>query len=497
MKKNLLLIVIFCTNIGLVNAQVKISAAGNQPDASAMLDIESSSKGVLIPRLSTIQMNTVSNAARGLLIFNTTDSVFYMHLDSGWTRIATGINVWNSNGNNIYNRNSGNIGIGTNSPADKFHMVGNARFDGNIYLPNSTPTTGVIYKDGIPFLHNAGLVAQQNVYLGTGAGSFNTFAKKNVAIGSYALANSDGADNIAIGFNAAKNLTGGETYVESLKNLFVGYLCGENATGGINNVALGNEAGYNFQAGSVGNVVIGAAAGRNMTTGIGNVLVGNNVQTTTGYFNTGIGGNSGLAMAGGSYNSWLGNDALKSNKNGLYNLAMGAQAAIYDTAGSYNVYLGSFTATNTQGFNNVFIGAFAGSGDTGQLGYRLIINNNPTKLHLINGDFFNYKVGIKKELSQLAYTLDIGGEIRVGSLPAAPVGANGVIYYNDTESKLKTYENGTWKNAVYDNTMKLKASDPTITDVPESTFHVWKNTSSGNIYLWVNDGGVLKKVQLQ
>jgi trimeric autotransporter adhesin len=478
-------------------AQVKIGGDLGSPHASAVLELESNNKGLLLPRLTTAQMQGITNAAKGLLVFNTTDSVFYMRLDTGWARLATGTNVWAVSGNHAYNSNSGNLGIGTNDPVSKLHLVGNMQVDGNINMPNSTPTTGVIYKEGIPFLHNAGLVVQQNVYLGTGAGSFNTLAKKNVAIGSYALANSDGADNIAIGFRAAYALVGGSSYTESLKNLFVGYLCGENATGGINNVALGNEAGYNLQAGSAGNVLVGSTAGRNLTTGVGNVLVGNNVQTVTGYFNTGLGANSGIAMAGGFYNTWAGNDALKSNKNGLYNLALGSQAAAADTNGSYNVYLGAFAGNNTQGSNNVFIGPFAGSGDAGAVGYRLIINNNATQLHLINGDFFSYKVGIKKTLADLAYTLDVGGELRIGSLPSAPVGANGLMYYNSTDQKMKTYENGTWKNTVYDNTLKTKAGDPTAADLPEGAFHVWKNTTSGNVYLWVNDGGVMKKVQLQ
>jgi len=480
-----------------LTAQVKISNTPGTPHPSAVLEIESDNQGLLLPRLTTEQMQAISNPAKGLLVFNTTDSVFFMRLDSGWTRIATGSNVWLQNGNSAYSGNSGNLGIGTSNPSSKLHLVGNMQLDGNINMPNSTPGVGVIYKEGIPFLHNAGLVVQQNVYLGTGAGSFNVLAKKNVAIGSYALANSDGADNIAIGFRAAYALVGGETYTESLKNLFVGYLCGENATGGINNVALGNESGYNLQAGSAGNVLVGSTAGRNITTGVGNVLVGNNVQTVTGYFNTGLGANSGIAMAGGYYNSWMGNDALKSNKNGLYNVAIGSQAAAADTNGSYNVYVGAFAGNNTQGSNNVFIGPFAGSGDSGPVGYRLIINNNATKLHLINGDFFSYKVGIKKQLSELAYTLDVGGEVRIGSLASAPAGANGVMYYNSTDNKMKTYEDGVWKNTVYDNMLKVKAGDPTTADMPNGSFHVWKNSSTGNVYLWVNDGGVMKKVQLQ
>lgn len=492
----LLAIPLLCLQIA-ANAQVKVSTGNSNPDPSAMLDIESNSKGLLVPRMNTAQMNAISSPAMGLLLFNLSDTSFYMYNGNAWTKIPTGFSPWGTTGNNVYNANTGNIGIGTNNPGSKLHLNGDLKLDGNINLPNSTPTTGVIYKEGLPFLHNAGLVAQQNVYLGTNAGTFNTAAKKNVAVGSEALANSDGADNTAIGYRAGYSLVGGSSYTESYKNIFLGYLCGENATGGINNVSIGNEAGYNLKAGSNGNIVIGSDAGKNITTGSGNCLIGNNVQSGTGSLNTGIGGNSGSSFTTGSYNTWMGGDALKSNKTGAYNTALGASAGREDSTGNFNVYIGAFAGTYTQGYNNLFIGPFAGVSDTGVVANSLIINNGYGLTHLINGDFGSKKVGINKTLASLAYTLDVGGEIRIGTAASAPAGANGVMYYNGSENKLKAFENGEWKNAIFDNRLKTKAGDPNTTDQPNSTFDVWKNTSTGNVYLWVNDGGVMKKVQLQ
>jgi Pectate lyase superfamily protein len=39
-------------------------------------------------------------------------------------------------------------------------------------------------------------------------------------------------------------------------------------------------------------------------------------------------------------------------------------------------------------------------------------------------------------------------------------------------------------------------SDPTTTDIPSGKFMVWKNTGSGVVKLWYNDGGVMKSVAL-
>jgi hypothetical protein len=46
------------------------------PTASALLDVSSTTKGVLIPRMTTTQRNAISSPAIGLQIYNTDDSVF-------------------------------------------------------------------------------------------------------------------------------------------------------------------------------------------------------------------------------------------------------------------------------------------------------------------------------------------------------------------------------------------------------------------------------------
>ena len=39
-------------------------------------------------------------------------------------------------------------------------------------------------------------------------------------------------------------------------------------------------------------------------------------------------------------------------------------------------------------------------------------------------------------------------------------------------------------------------ADPGTANVPEGTWSVWKNTTSGQVRVWVNDGGVMRSVQL-
>ncbi|MFN8249723.1 MAG: hypothetical protein U0T68_12280 [Ferruginibacter sp.] len=55
-----------------------VGVGTNSPEASASLHIKSSSKGLLIPHMSDLQMRAIASPAKGLLIFHTTGSSFYI-----------------------------------------------------------------------------------------------------------------------------------------------------------------------------------------------------------------------------------------------------------------------------------------------------------------------------------------------------------------------------------------------------------------------------------
>jgi hypothetical protein len=41
-----------------------------------------------------------------------------------------------------------------------------------------------------------------------------------------------------------------------------------------------------------------------------------------------------------------------------------------------------------------------------------------------------------------------------------------------------------------------QTTDPGTAGVPSGSWSIWKNTTSGQVRLWANDGGVMKSVQL-
>lgn len=58
--------------------------------AAAIADFESTSKGLLIPRMNTSQVNTISSPPTGLLVFNTSLGAFQYYTGSAWQALSAG-----------------------------------------------------------------------------------------------------------------------------------------------------------------------------------------------------------------------------------------------------------------------------------------------------------------------------------------------------------------------------------------------------------------------
>lgn len=87
-----LLIGSFLTMLQATSAQgVAINTDNTDPDASAALDVKSTSKGVLVPRMTQAQRNAISTPATGLMIFQTDNTPgFYYYTGSAWSAVGGG-----------------------------------------------------------------------------------------------------------------------------------------------------------------------------------------------------------------------------------------------------------------------------------------------------------------------------------------------------------------------------------------------------------------------
>jgi uncharacterized protein (TIGR02145 family) len=293
MKK--LLMLLFGMLILATTALAQVGIGTTTPNASAMLDVYSVDKGLLIPRMETSKRLNMT-PVNGMMVYDSDLNQFFVYEKGGWVWMGTGDATWNRNA--FFFRttlaNSGdNVGIGTSSPAEQLHITKNFRF------PASTTTTGNIYKDADLFLHNFGT---QNTFLGLLSGNLtltgsnntalgyrslypNSTGLKNTAVGSGALAaNTTGNLSVAIGYDALNNQSGNAAD-NNLANTAIGVeslrlLTPTSVTNGRYNTSLGYRSGYSLSTG-YSNVIIGyqaAQSGTVMTTGYENVIIGYNAD---------------------------------------------------------------------------------------------------------------------------------------------------------------------------------------------------------------------------
>ncbi|RFS16786.1 hypothetical protein [Emticicia sp. C21] len=84
---------------------------GNEiPHSTSILDIRSTNKGVLLPRMTTANRDVISVPQAGLLIYNTSTNQFNYHNGSSWQAASFG-NQWGVNGSILHH--GGQVGVGT------------------------------------------------------------------------------------------------------------------------------------------------------------------------------------------------------------------------------------------------------------------------------------------------------------------------------------------------------------------------------------------------
>ncbi|MBI3138408.1 MAG: hypothetical protein HYZ15_07475 [Sphingobacteriales bacterium] len=88
--KPITIIALFILIAATANAQsVAINTDGSTADASAALDIKSTSKGMLVPRMTLAQRTAIAAPASGLLIYQTDNAPgFYYYNGGGWSNIG-------------------------------------------------------------------------------------------------------------------------------------------------------------------------------------------------------------------------------------------------------------------------------------------------------------------------------------------------------------------------------------------------------------------------
>ena len=154
---------------------VSINTGGTVADPSAALDISSTTKGVLVPRMSSAQRTAIVTPVAGLLVFDNTTNTFWFHNGTVWTELVSGGGSWVVNGTSIYNTNTGSVGIHTTTPDASYSLdvAGSARVQTDQFI-------------------NRDLWVDRNLDVdGTCSLSGNIFANSNIVIGQNVIVNNN------------------------------------------------------------------------------------------------------------------------------------------------------------------------------------------------------------------------------------------------------------------------------------------------------------------
>jgi hypothetical protein len=369
----------------MANAQVAINTTGANPDNSAMLDVTSTTKGMLVPRMTTAERTAIASPATGLLVYDNTLALFYYYNGSTWISIATPNSGWSTAGNSGTVSGVQFIGTTNNQHLD---------FRTNNVVRMRVRTTG----------HIEVFNSSRSTYLGENAGLNDDMSnRRNVGIGYSTLASVvSGGSNTAVGYGALQNNT-------ASSNTAIGYQALMANTTADYNTAMGQNAMVNNTTGYT-NAAFGAQALTGSTSSYNNAAVGYNAlaATTIGNGNVGLGANAMTGNTSGNTNVAIGSDALTTNSTGSNNVAIGHLA---------DVMSGNLTNAIAIGYN------------------AKVAQSNSLVLGGTGADAVNVGIGTTTPLS----TLDINGAVGMKVKSGQNAGSNNP----DNTATIWLYSTGT------------------------------------------------------
>jgi hypothetical protein len=155
-----------------INAQNNVGIGTTSPNASAKLDISSTTQGLLIPRMNGVQRLSIASPADGLMVYDNTSDRLYQYQAGAWKSFNNN-DYWTNNGTDLYNTTH-NVGIGNSGPTEKLHVTGNIRVTGDLL---STGEMTMNNATGTLQIQNAGVnkvyvqLSGNNLRMGTNSGN--------------------------------------------------------------------------------------------------------------------------------------------------------------------------------------------------------------------------------------------------------------------------------------------------------------------------------------
>ncbi|MCB8998993.1 MAG: hypothetical protein H6540_02845 [Bacteroidales bacterium] len=146
--------IVFIVGFFAANAQVAINSDGSAANPSSMLDVSSTTKGLLPPRMSSAQRTAIPTPANGLIVYDTDSASYYIRNSTGWCQL-------------VMENGAGVTQIGTIADNTTIEADGTVKFNGNATVwddlvvspsaagKNTSPPTWAKFQDNIQLLYFA------------------------------------------------------------------------------------------------------------------------------------------------------------------------------------------------------------------------------------------------------------------------------------------------------------------------------------------------------
>ena len=294
-KRTYILFIQLFLIVGIGQAQIGIGTT--TPDASAIIDITSTNKGIALPRMDTLVRKAISNPAKGLLIYNT--STWSVETNSGdgttpnWTSVS-----------------------GAKGPNGLVGLIGDTGVAGANLLSTYLPTG--LYNEmvgGSSVVLGGWNNKSEGVSSGIGGGQYN-----NTVGGSSFIAGGFKNTTVAV----SNTVFGGSTNITDGTNSFIG--------GGFTNSAKGSNS-----------AIIGGTLNTITSTTLDSTISG-------GSTNTIIGATTAAIISGGNLNTInaLNGTVSGGSSNKALAISTSVSGGIGNEAKSYGEWVGGVYATNTE-----------------------------------------------------------------------------------------------------------------------------------------------------
>ncbi|MCX6188174.1 MAG: hypothetical protein NTW54_00955 [Bacteroidetes bacterium] len=431
--------IVMAQSVGINNAT---------PDSNAILDVSSTAKGVLIPRMTKAQRTAINYTANpkpaGLLVYQTNDTTGFWYWDGAlWQHLSTANadHDWYTEGTTTAPTaitdsmfHTGKVAIGKNTVGDTKVAIENTTSTSSLTLNNTYTPSSISNKYGIYNTLNSNQynTAIRNDLLGTGnssTGVYNLFQGTVVSGLHTGLSNifeSNGSHNQIALYNTFASTASTGSYIAGMRNWFTSSSSYTGAITAIDNSMYNNNNGIQI---GINNEFTGTGNGtkyavKNSFSGNGNSsfygaytdITATGSGNYTGTYNVISGAGSSLLITGATnYISSNGDGSHYGNYNFLSGTGNGVQIGSYNYLtgtgtgshfASYNIITGSGSGIqygvasqiNTSGSatNYGFVASIAGTGNAEQYGLWSTIGNTGSGIHYgISNDLIGTATGLQ------------------------------------------------------------------------------------------------------